>query len=117
MTVSLTSEVLADLRKKAEAATQGEWHLNGKECGAPETVESPVGPIACTDLSNDRLGRQQERQNADHIAAANPAVVIALLDRIETLEKFKRMADAATDERIREDNARERAGCRCGERE
>lgn len=87
MTPTLTPELLADLRNKAGAATPGQWHTHGKECGAPEVVESPSGPVACTDLSNDRLSREQEQADAAHIAAANPAVVLALLDRIEALER------------------------------
>src|SRR5512144_1733897 len=61
MTVTLTPELLADLRKKAGAAT----------------AFNPA----------DYYPGQLPQPMVEHRALASPAVVIALLDRIEALEK------------------------------
>jgi hypothetical protein len=68
--VKITPALLADLRAKAEAATPGpwKWHDNGHSY----SVEGPV--------------RGNRLHDSQHVAAANPAVVLALIARIEELE-------------------------------
>lgn len=67
---------LKRLREIANAATPGPWRA--AEYGAVMTMENE-------DVAQGDLGQVEE--NAAHIAAFNPETVIALLDRIEALEK------------------------------
>jgi len=78
-----------ELRRLAQAATSGEWyvergnHIYGRnEVTDGEEVWHPV--IACTD--DDEVSINFEG-NAKFIAAANPAVINELLDRLEAAEK------------------------------
>lgn len=82
----LTPEVLSDLRTKANAAGGEAWVLERDDAG-PRYIMDGVVPIVNV-YSTDTA-------SADHIATANPAAVLALLDRIEALEKDK--ADALED--------------------
>lgn len=72
-----------ELRKLAEAATQGEWHQtppSGMHQGRMIVTDERVGCIGETHNAN-------AKQNAAYIAAVNPAVILALLDRVERAEK------------------------------
>ena len=78
-----------ELRRLAQAATAGEWyvergnHIYGRnEVTDKEEVWHPV--IACTD--DDEINVNFEA-NAAFIAAANPAAISELLDRLEAAEK------------------------------
>ena len=78
-----------ELRRLAQAATSGEWyvergnHIYGRnEVTDGEEVWHPV--IACTD--DDEVNVNFE-SNAAFIAAANPAAVSEILDRLEASEK------------------------------
>ena len=78
-----------ELRQLAQAATSGEWyvergnHIYGRnEVTDGEEVWHPV--IACTD--DDEVNVNFEA-NAAFIAAANPAAISELLDRLEAAEK------------------------------
>ena len=78
-----------ELRRLAQAATSGEWyvergnHIYGRnEVTDGEEVWHPV--IACTD--DDEVNVNFEA-NAAFIAAANPATISELLDRLEAAEK------------------------------
>ena len=72
------------LREKAEAATPGPWRSSsGPSVWGPEGVlignlPSYFGP--------DQPRWRENHATADFIAAADPSTVLALLDRIETLE-------------------------------
>ena len=77
------------LRRLTQAATSGEWyvergnHIYGRnEVTDGEEVWHPV--IACTD--DDEVNVNFEA-NAAFIAAANPAAINELLDRLEAAEK------------------------------
>ena len=77
-----------ELRRLAQAATSGEWyvergnHIYGRnEVTDGEEVWHPV--IACTD--DDEVNVNFE-ENAAFIAAANPAAVSEILDRLEAEE-------------------------------
>ena len=86
-----------ELRRLAQAATAGEWyvergnHIYGRnEVTDKEEVWNPV--IACTD--DDEINVNFEA-NAAFIAAANPAAISELLDRLEAAEKERDNANAA----------------------
>ena len=77
------------LRRLAQAATPGGWYVargnyvyGVKEVTDGEEVWHPV--IACTD--DDEVSINFEG-NANFIAAANPATISELLDRLDTAEK------------------------------
>lgn len=75
----------ADLRRLAEAATTGPWLYSYHGMFNPPGVRVKGREHdMCTVTSSDR--------DADFIAAANPQVVLALLNRLEQLE---RVAEAA----------------------
>lgn len=72
----MTPEQRAELRKAAEEATPGPWTVNGKQ-----SVRGSFGEyIAKTNWLNGA-------NNARHIAAANPATILQLLDYVESLER------------------------------
>ena len=73
----MTQEIdIAALRKAAQEATGGSWIVNGKQ-----SIRGADGEYIAK--TNWRDGAE----NAAHIAAANPAVILALLDRLEQAEK------------------------------
>ena len=78
-----------ELRKLAEAATQGEWKWDGNVCDYDPYNESPW-LVDAKDSYPPILGGQikcTNTANAAFIAAANPAAILALLDRVEKAEK------------------------------
>jgi hypothetical protein len=84
MTINIT-----ELRRLAQAATPGCWYVERgnyvygrKEVTDGEDEWNPV--IACTD--DDEVSINSEG-NANFIAAANPAAINSLLDRLEAAEK------------------------------
>ncbi len=68
-----------ELRKLAEAATVGIWKASGFDVNSKE---HGWATIANTELDYDGMA-----ENAAYIAAANPAAILALLDRVEKAEK------------------------------
>ena len=78
-----------ELRKLAEAATQGPWIAAGPSYGDPvpryyNTVVTDTDyPIEDEDICSDTM----TSEDALYIAAANPAAILALLDRLENAEK------------------------------
>ena len=96
-TARVTPEMLAELRRLAEAATPGPW--------ATAAFQLVIDVARRIDV-----GMCGHRDDAAYIAAANPAVVLALLDERDALaadaDKWQRAAltlqgdrDALTDER------------------
>lgn len=72
----LTPAELADLKAKAKAASPGKWIiLNETDFW---TTDDKF--IACTDLGDVT---EFEKNNADHIAAANPETILRLIDMVE----------------------------------
>lgn len=119
---------LAGIRKKAEAATKGEWFADGIKSdgafGSGEDVSEGFQTYAiftdaiehfgshgvvCDALNNsgvatieveyDEYGAhawdEQARRDMDFIVAAQPATVLALIDRIEALTEALRPFDRA----------------------
>jgi hypothetical protein len=76
------------LRELAKAATSGPWEV--KPVGFTVGLLSPSAGRWITDITGWHY-----RSDPDFIAAANPAVVLSLLDRIEELEEQLRLANIA----------------------
>lgn len=91
MWIKITPELLKDLKEKAEKATQGEWGiLQPSQTGGWGTCVStdiltPNGNIICSMKGSKR---NQKIANSEYIAAANPAVILALIDKIEEQNKL-----------------------------
>jgi hypothetical protein len=78
---------VGELERLARAATPGPWHVQGVGIGGIEDTDGNViaqaqqfKPVRNKDDLNDRI------QNAAFIAAANPAAVLALIDRVRAAE-------------------------------
>lgn len=101
----MTDEQIQELRSKAEAATRGPWEAG--ECGGwlvmagplitnrPGYIKGGRGHVAT--VNDDDLDEDSQAANAEFIAAANPATVIALLDalRAARVEGFARAREQA----------------------
>lgn len=88
----LTTEQLADLRAKAEAATPGPWKPDYRQMYVFDEAEVNIccqirgyGDMAYT--HSDAAREAQMRANNAFIVAANPVVILKLLDMIARLEK------------------------------
>jgi Ead/Ea22-like protein len=73
------SQELIELRKLAEAATQGEWRYDYDEGYCGELIASN-GVSICSFVD------EPTASDAAYIAAANPAAVISLLDKLQSLQ-------------------------------
>ena len=78
-----------ELRRLAQAATPGPWINHGRQ---PNVAGLPHSAVAAKTLLarvySEAYGDvEQETANASFIAAANPAAISELLDRIEAAEK------------------------------
>jgi len=90
--IEITPTLLSDLRQKAEAATEGPWKVI--ETPRPDYSED-LRIVPCDAYGNSRgdgpIGdvfggyKRPVAENAAHIAAANPAVVLALVAEVERL--------------------------------
>lgn len=85
----ITHELLADLKAKAEKATPGPWNLIGEK---KTIVTGSSGRLVsssthCMLFRPHLLDQATGTDNASFIAAANPAVVLALIEHIEQLER------------------------------
>lgn len=79
-----------DLRAKAMAATPGPWKWGWRNDdvtpGSVHTDEPNCRAVAMC----PRYGKREFKRDAAYIAAANPAVILALLDEIATLRSALR---------------------------
>ena len=78
-----------ELRRLAQAATPGPWINHGRQ---PNVAGLPHSAVAAKTLLarvySEAYGDvEQETANASFIAAANPAAISELLDRLEAAEK------------------------------
>jgi hypothetical protein len=90
--IEITPALLSDLRQKAEAATPGPWKVI--ETPRPDYSED-LRIVPCDAYGNSRgdgpIGdvfggyKRPVAENAAHIAAASPAVVLALVAEVERL--------------------------------
>ena len=83
MSIEITPALLADLRQNAEAATPGEW-LIGYGGMAGDDFAVIISRFWKNEIC-EMNPRSYRRENAAHITAANPAVVLALVAEIERL--------------------------------
>ena len=87
---------IKELRRLAQAATPGPWYVTGK---LTRYVEARIdgGLIqevaACGPTKADGGYGPQQEANARLIAAANPATISELLDRLEAAEKERDAAE------------------------
>lgn len=90
-----------ELRRLTQAATPGPWVNYGRQ---PSAAGLPHSAVAAKTLLarvySEAYGDvEQETANAEFIAAANPAAVSELLDRLEAAEKdsahHKALAESA----------------------
>jgi hypothetical protein len=90
--IEITPTLLSDLRQKAEAAGGRPWEVQDRR----RTMRSPHYHIAVVDdywqdeaelLIAETIGGKGQKvwANAAHIAAASPAVVLALVAEVERL--------------------------------
>lgn len=99
MSERLTPERLAELRRIAEAATQGPWDRSEGDTDI-YIVGGCDRDVAHIDLLGLANARAQDRDNARHIAAFDPPTVLALLDEIERLREGRSLAQAAVEDAI-----------------
>lgn len=85
---------LAALRKVAEAATPGPWRHPDHGSVFAADSEQPDGTHVAVARCGDEwvpsgglMCWRQAKANATHIAAFNPAVALALLDRLDAAER------------------------------
>lgn len=83
----MNQEQRAALRKLAEEATPGPWHVFDRSVCEGYTKYFGVDSEQDSIVLWDEFGGVIARQDAAHIAAANPSTILQLLDYIETLEK------------------------------
>jgi hypothetical protein len=83
MSVEITPALLSDLRQKAEAATQGPWNQQGL-ASLLRFAQKHDGPWNDDEYIDCTLQLPEEK-DADYIAAASPAVVLALVAEVERL--------------------------------
>ena len=74
----LTTEQLADLRAKAEAATPGPWDSFADGTCIWERIK---------DLPEGHIGECYRANDTAYVVAANPATILKLLDMIEQLQE------------------------------
>ena len=100
--IEITTELLSSLKAQAEKATPGPWErlhsdLHGYSFGTPPPVGGPPGAVILA-----RMLQVNPESNSAYIAAANPAVVLALIEKIERLEEdFEAAARSAADESVK----------------
>ena len=101
-----------ELRRLAQAATPGPWINYGRQPNGAGLPHSAVGAktLIARVYSEAYGDAGQETANASFIAAANPAAISELLDRLEVAER-ERDALRAENERI--DEAMESLLIRC----
>lgn len=97
--IELTAALLSDLKENAEKATPGPWVMEIDDfdediikitsLSRQKENKVEIASIPFTENENCSPNEfvKEQRRNADYLHAANPAVVLALIDRIEELEK------------------------------
>lgn len=88
---------LDELERLAKAATPGPWEPAFRDTviagptkkNTPREVSGGRGVVARVDDDDESLWAQAEA-NAEHIAAANPEVVLALVARVRLAEEWSR---------------------------
>lgn len=89
---------LDDLKKKARAATAGDWHCaedGGDSFVYAYTSQRPknIGPVTLIKTLPIILSRQMLHENAVFVSAANPSTVLELIERLERAEQHVEAAN------------------------
>ena len=79
------SDDLTELYKAAKAATKGNWVAVGRWV---ENDGDNLPDICSCDISFDLFDDQNDVLNAQYIAAAQPKVVLGLIEEIRLLRKY-----------------------------
>lgn len=79
------------LKAKALAATPGEWHSTAQTSGSSfvyvyEATQKSLGAVTSVQNMPKFIASEMSAADAAHAAAANPAVMLELLARLETAE-------------------------------
>ena len=83
MSIKITPALLADMRKKAESATSGPWHIGyGGMDGDDYAV---ITSLFWKNQICELVPRLYKRENAVYIATFSPAVVLGMVAEIERL--------------------------------
>lgn len=101
MEIKITHELLADLKDKAQKIKFDTWHVlrprNSDGCGYC-VIGDTLGEIIArikgngTIIKGEYVGpRNMIPRNAEYIAAANPAVILALIAKIEEQNRILEM--------------------------
>ena len=97
--IEITPELLADLKVKAGKATQGKWVGYYSDKGSTEHIN---GAVNNEDGHILLVNKPNCENNTKYIAAANPTVILALIEHIERLEEdFDAAARSAADESVK----------------
>lgn len=91
--IEITPKLIAELKKKAQAATPGPWTILDEchyLCTKP-TEECPPMPVAWVSHGSG-ISQEQSENNEQYLMAVSPNLVLALLNRIEQLETEERDA-------------------------
>lgn len=88
--IKITPEFLADLKAKAERATSGNWFIicAGRNAYAIGAETKPYETLIVSSYyspNERRVYGLPNKSDADHIAAANPQVVLSFISEIERL--------------------------------
>ncbi len=93
MSIEITPALLADLRQNAEAATiEYDWKLYDDQKNWPVIEFGNRPGEDCGGFTIKGNYAPKLTQDAAHIAAANPAVVLALVAEVERLRLFQAVA-------------------------
>lgn len=88
----MTRDEMQELKRLAESATPGPWH--SRHHGV--FTSSLIDAVCNVSLTTGHY--ESENRNRDFIAAANPAVVLSLIARIEELEAERDAAKRKAEE-------------------
>lgn len=80
--MDLTNEDLLVLEEQAKKATPGPW-----SSGYKDFIYAEIGYEVCRVHVNHPMWEDQQYSNRQYIAAANPAVVLALINKVRELEQ------------------------------
>lgn len=76
----MTQDELAAIKRRAEAATPGEWFIYSE----PEVNYPPT--VHCRDYGDGHFPVWDDPANIDFIATCNPTTILALLDALSAAE-------------------------------
>lgn len=86
--VTVTDELLEELENEAQMATKGPW----------EAIDSPVGELFVSGSCDEFIcGAIDHVHDANFIALANPATILALLHHIRTMQQELKAAHISVD--------------------